>query len=440
MYATNGVSAFFVYSVGPATALIAADLDVTPQAASLHGTAMAAAMLINGAIASPIIARWGRLPSASAGMVLMSVGVLMVILAPALWVSLLGVFVAGTGGGLALIAANATLSVTHPDTAPTVLTEANAAAGWVGLLSPLLMGAFLAMGLGWRSGLALSIPMCLTLAMVLRGLARRSRSQASVAPEPVAAPGVESAADRPAAKSAAAGFTAPAEAAARPAGEAAAHPIAEPAARPAEPAARPAAGAASGAAGRPAVAGRRLPPMIWVVMVAVAATAGAEFGVGYWGAALLAGNTGAPAGAVTAAMSAPVAGVAVGRTLGAPLAMRLPAHAMLVSGWVVALLGFAVFWRASMLAVAVVGLFITGVGLSVTYPLLLDRAVLLLPDRPDRAMSLAAPFVGAAIGLAPFVLGALAGQVGLTMAFLVVPLLMIVGLAAVLGSRPAPQG
>lgn len=399
MYATNGVSAFFVYSVGPATALIATDLAITPQLAALHGTAMAAAMLTAGAIASPIIARWGRLSAVSAGMVMMSLGVLTVLVAPVLVVSLLGAYVAGVGGGLAMIAANATLSVAHAETAATVLTEANAAAAWVGLFSPLLMGLFLAIGLGWRWGLALAIPMCLTLAWALRRLVA-ARSTVAVPADPL-----------------------PAAAA-----------VAAPEQEPADRADHLAPG--SGPAARPRSTSKGFPPAIWIVMIAVTATAGAEFGVGYWGATLIAENTGAAAGTATAAMSAPVAGVAVGRTLGAPLSLRAPAHPLLVGGWIVALLGFALFWRAGLLPIAVIGLFVTGLGLSVTYPLLLDRAVLFMPDRADRAIALAAPFVGAAIGLAPFVLGALAGQVGVGAAFLVVPTLLVIGLVAVLATRP----
>ena len=100
----------------------------------------------------------------------------------------------------------------------------------------------------------------------------------------------------------------------------------------------------------------------------------------------------------------------------------------------------AAFWRAGVLPVAVVGLFVTGLGLSVIFPLLLDRAVLLLPERKDWALAVVYPFVGAAVGLAPYGLGALAGEVGVLSAFLVVPLIMAVGGVAVLGSRPAPPG
>ena len=85
---------------------------------------------------------------------------------------------------------------------------------------------------------------------------------------------------------------------------------------------------------------------------------------------------------------------------------------------------------------AALGLFITGLGLSVIYPLLLDRIVLFLPHRKDWGLAVGYAFVGAAIGLAPYGLGALAGVVGVAPAFLVVPSLMAIGLLAVLASRP----
>lgn len=411
MYCSNGVSAFFVYSVGPATPLIADDLGISRQAASLHGAAMAAALLTTGVIATPIIRRFGRLMSISLSMILMAVGVLLVLIAPALWVSLLGAYLAGTGGAVAAVGANATLADEHPDVAPAVLTEANAMAGWVGLFAPLLMGLFLSAGLGWRWGLALAIPMCAGLAVAV-GALRRSHPPASVqAPVAghtdemdvaVAAPLGGESMVLPLEDESAESFDATREVA--PAQDRADH-------------------------------GRGVPPVFWIVMAAVSAAAGAEFGVNYWGATLLEENTGASIGAVTAVMSAPVVGIAVGRTLGARLALHLTAHAMLVGGWLLALVGFLTFWRTSVLPVAAIGLFVTGLGLSVIYPLLLDRSVLILPHRKDWALSIVYPFVGGAIGLAPYVLGALAGSVGVGTAFLVVPILMLIGLAAVLGSR-----
>ena len=421
LYAVNGVSAFFVYSVGPATPLIADDLGITPQVAALHGTAMAAALLTAGALAGPTISRWGRRHAIVGALLVMAVGVLAVLVAPVLPVSLLGAFIAGAGGAVAAVAANATLADAHPDVAPTVLTEANGTAAWVGLFAPLLMGVFLTIGLGWRVGLALSAPLCLAMAWAIRGRGHGGRGRGASGP-PVA--GEASGAGRTAEDRALEIHSGRALAAVVSSGSTAV--------------AGADTGRGPGTAPGPRVerSDRGVPRAIWVVMIGVSAAAGAEFAVNYWGSSLLLENTGATVGTVTAAMSAPVAGVAVGRTLGARLALHLPAHAMLVGGWLIGLIGFAVFWRAGAVPLAAVGLFVVGLGISVIYPLLLDRAVLLMPDQSDRAMALAMPFLGVAIGLAPFGLGAVAGQVGVVTAFLVVPVIMVVGLAAVLGSRP----
>ena len=379
LYAVNGASAFFFYSVGPATALIGQDLGVSAQAVALHGTAMAASMLTVGVVTAPMVGLIGRRSSIICCLLAMALGVLVVVLAPSLLVSLVGTYVAGASGAVGVSAANAELTVMHPHVAPAVLTEANATAAWVGLLSPLLMGGFLAGGLSWRVGLAIAIPLSAALALSLRGRPARGekwvdRREGRTDMAPTDSEGPEN---------------------------------------------------------------RGFPPRFWIVMLGVFATAGAELSVSYWGATLLRENTGASAGIATAAMSAAVAGVAIGRTIGARLALRLPAHLLLVAGWLVALAGFIAFWRAGATPTAVLGLLVTGVGLSVTFPLLLDRSVLILPGRPDRALSTAMAFVGLASGLGPLLMGALTTRFGVQAAFALVPVFMAVGLLAVLGSRPA---
>ena len=154
LYAVNGVSAFFVYSVGPATPLIADDLGITRQVAALHGDGHGRGPAHRGGTGGPDDLALGPAAHAIVGALLvMAVGVLAVLVAPALAVSLLGAFIAGAGGAVAAVAANATLADAHPDVAPTVLTEANGTAAWVGLFAPLLMGVFLTIGLGRRVGL-----------------------------------------------------------------------------------------------------------------------------------------------------------------------------------------------------------------------------------------------------------------------------------------------
>ncbi len=393
-YGVNGVSAFFLYSVGPATLLIADDLGVSAQAAALHGTAMAAALLLTPLLAPPATRRWGRRRTIAAALAAMPVGVLVMLLAPTLAVSLLGAFLAGCAGSVAAVAANAALADAHPRVSSTVLSEATALAAWVGVLAPLLMGVFLDAGLGWRLGLGMAVPLALGVAgLVWRSGEGRARPEGSR--------------DATAAR-------------------------ADPAGGPAAPAAGP--------PGWLAEHGGRIPPRYWLVMVGLVAAAGAEFAVNYWGAALLERTTDGTPGAVTAALSAPIAGVAIGRMVGARWALRTAPHRLMLGGWCVALLGFAVFRWAGSVPIAALGMFVIGLGLSVLFPMLLDRAVLLMPAQPDRAMAMASPFLGAAIGILPYALGGLVAQVGVTTAFLAVPALMVLGLGAVLGSRPAPAG
>ncbi len=397
-YAVNGVSAFFLYSVGPATQLIAEDLGISAQSAALHGTAMAAALLVTPVLAPPATRLWGRRRAVAGSLVAMPVGVLIMLLAPSLPVSLAGAFLAGSFGSVAAVGANAGLAERHPGVASSALSEATALAAWVGVLAPLLMGAFLSAGLGWRVGLAVVIPMALGLAVLVRlGASGRRERSAGVGSRP----------------------------------ERGRQPPADPS---------PIRAQDSGTVSVPVSGRSPIPAAYWLVMAGITAAAGAEFAVNYWGAALLREGTDGSAGAVTAALSAPIAGVAIGRMIGARWALRTSPHRLMVGGWGLALLGFAVFWPAASIPIAATGLFVVGLGLSVLFPMLLDRAVLQMPQQPDRAMALASPFLGAAIGILPYALGALVAKVGVSAAFLTVPALMILGLGAVLGSRPAPAG
>jgi hypothetical protein len=83
-------------------------------------------------------------------------------------------------------------------------------------------------------------------------------------------------------------------------------------------------------------------------------------------------------------------------------------------------------------------MFLTGVGLALVWPLSISRIIRAAAGQADRASALALAFTTTAIGLAPFVLGALAGAVGVHLAFLVVPVLLAVTLALVI-LRPVPE-
>jgi fucose permease len=78
-----------------------------------------------------------------------------------------------------------------------------------------------------------------------------------------------------------------------------------------------------------------------------------------------------------------------------------------------------------------VGLFVTGLGVSLHYPLGIARALAASGGRRDQAAARASLGVGLAVGAAPFTLGAVADRVGTHAAFLVVPALLAAAAASV---------
>jgi MFS family permease len=75
--------------------------------------------------------------------------------------------------------------------------------------------------------------------------------------------------------------------------------------------------------------------------------------------------------------------------------------------------------------VAVAGLLVVGLGVAGQYPLGAAMVMALSGGQPDRAIAVMSIGVGVASGLGPFVLGALADQLGVKIAFLVVPVLCL---------------
>ncbi|HXJ48234.1 MAG TPA: MFS transporter [Candidatus Acidoferrum sp.] len=88
--------------------------------------------------------------------------------------------------------------------------------------------------------------------------------------------------------------------------------------------------------------------------------------------------------------------------------------------------GFALFWAAPTLTLAAAGLLVTGLGVGLLYPTTVSRVIAAWPQAPDRASARAALGSGLAIGVAPFLLAQASDAIGLRLAFLIVPVLLLV--------------
>jgi fucose permease len=180
---------------------------------------------------------------------------------------------------------------------------------------------------------------------------------------------------------------------------------------------------------------RTLSRLFWINQIAGICVGAIEFSLTLWCAKMLRDQGGVSPGLAATGVSAIVAGMAAGRAVGGWLALRFSMDKLLIAAFGTNMLGFAVFWITSMPAVMFVGLAIAGLGMSLEFPLVSARAIELAGGRAELAGAVNMFSSGIAIGGAPFLLGFLSDQIGIRSAYLLVPVLIAVAIAALLGSR-----
>jgi predicted MFS family arabinose efflux permease len=174
----------------------------------------------------------------------------------------------------------------------------------------------------------------------------------------------------------------------------------------------------------------------WGVLVALIAV---EFSYSVWAPTLVAERTGAPVGTATGTLTVLILCLGIGRVLGSRLALRFAAGALLMASLVVTLAGWLVLWTSTSVTAAVVGLAVSGFGMALHFPLGVSRSLEAAAGQTDVASGRIAIGGGLAIGLAPFVLGALTDAVGVVWAFLVVPTLLATAGLLLVGGRLSAQ-
>lgn len=377
IYSQLAVYGYFIYGFGPSVLLLRDDQQASRTVSGLHGTALAAGAVLAGLVGARLVRRWGRAAVLRLGLAGLALGVLVFTAAIDLPLTLLGALLAGTFGALMLNTDSAVLSDHHGLAGPAAISEANALAATTGLLAPLLIGAAAASSLGWRPGFAVAAALAVTLLL--------ASARVSV-PRPVVRP-VQ----------------------ARPARESVQVKLAS-----------------------------RLPRRYWLAWVVLVLCIGIEFSMTIWAADLLRQQAGLGAGAAAGALSALIAGIAIGRVTGGRLALRRSPERLLAGSLVVTTAGFLLFWSSTVAWLALLGLFVMGLGIAVQFPLSVARAITASEGRPDQATARLSIGAGLAIGLAPFLLGFLADQVGTRHAFLIVPVLLILAAAGLWSGRPQP--
>ncbi|SCL18959.1 Fucose permease [Micromonospora rhizosphaerae] len=365
-YAQLGLWGFFLYGFGPVVPLLRDEQGTSAAVAGLHSTGIAVGALLGGALFAPLARRLGRGPAIWLGLAGVAAGVAALSTLHPLPATITAVAVIATFGMMVISGVSVVLTAHHGPAAPAALTEANAACAGMGILAPLVIGATVDAGLGWRPVMAVEVGLIALVA--LAALAFRVRL-------PQAAP-----------------------AAAAAAGPVEVTPVEHPRA-----------------------AAHRLPGAYWIAWVLMSVTGSIEVCLSLWTADVLRSHAGLSAGGASAAVAAIVCGMFVGRLVGGRFALRWPPVPLLLAALTVSLVGFGLFWAAPVGWLAVTGLVVLGLGNALHYPLAISIALAVAGPAADRAAGWASYSMGVGFGIAPVALGWVADGVGPHLAFLLLP-------------------
>lgn len=386
LYSTFTTWGWFLYSFSPAIPLIAAEQGISRAQAGLHGTALAVGTAGSGFLTGYLNPRLGRRNVLRLGGGVLVAGLALLISGRTLAMTLPATLVIGMGGSLMISAAQPALAVHHHEASSAALTEANGVGALVGLLAPLALGLAVGLGLGWRPAVGATA----VLVLVMVALVSRLPRVAALDPRR--------------------------------------------AVRPADP--------SGGAATAPATAPtprRRVgfSAAFWYFMAAVVMAVAIENATTYWASDLLRTQTSMSAGLASAAVTALVAGMAVARFTLGPLSLRVSPESLLIGSFALAGVGWLIFWLSTAPALAMLGLVVAGLGYGAQYPIGVVLVLRASAGRPDAAQARSSFASGGALAVAPFLLGAAADALGTHTAFLLIPVLLLLGGLAVATGRGA---
>jgi predicted MFS family arabinose efflux permease len=175
----------------------------------------------------------------------------------------------------------------------------------------------------------------------------------------------------------------------------------------------------------------KLSPAFWISWVGFIACISAEFATSFWAAALLKERVGSSAAVSTVAIVALGIGMGIGRWYGGLVLKNLSLDNQLLSIIALQFFGFLGFWLSHSMVLSLICLFAVGVGISMQFALSSIRLIGLSQGRPDLAIGRASLAAGIAIAGAPFLLGLLGDSFGISRAYIMVFVLIIIAFAII---------
>lgn len=176
---------------------------------------------------------------------------------------------------------------------------------------------------------------------------------------------------------------------------------------------------------------QNLPRAYWLFWLCLVLGVAVEFCMLSWSADFLKTTWGMTQADAAQSVSIFLAAMIAGRVVGSRLAQRISAQHLVMASVCVALAGFLCYWLGGSAQLALLGLFLTGLGVASLYPLILSLAIETAPGQSALATTRASLASGVAILVLPLFLGRMADAVGIRLAYGVV-VAVLVGLLAIL--------
>ena len=176
----------------------------------------------------------------------------------------------------------------------------------------------------------------------------------------------------------------------------------------------------------------KMSPKFWLAWCGFVACISSEFATSFWAAALLKDRVGSTAAISTVAIVALGTGMGIGRWFGGLVLKNFKLDNQLLGIVSLQFFGFTAFWLSHSMFISLICLFVIGLGISMQFALSAIRLVGFSDNRPDLAVGKASLAAGIAIAGAPFLLGFLGDNFGISRAYIMVPVLIAIAFVIIL--------
>ena len=170
----------------------------------------------------------------------------------------------------------------------------------------------------------------------------------------------------------------------------------------------------------------KMSPKFWLAWFGFVACISSEFATSFWASALLKDRVGSTAAISTVAVVAYGVGLAIGRWYGGHLLSKIKLDNQLFILIGLQFVGFVTFWFSHSMLLSLLSLVVVGMGISMQFALSAIRRVGFSDGRPDLAVGRSSLGAGVAIAGAPFLLGFLGDNFGISRAYIMVPVLIAI--------------